>query len=365
MQIRHGLALMATAAVSLLVPSAPLLASEPPLEVSQYAHTAWTVRDGFSLGAVFAMAQTPDGYLWLGNGSGLFHFDGVRFVRWQPPAGEQRPIAGVYSLLCARDGTLWIGTFEGLASWRDGRLTWFHEFDKMFVTSMLEDHNRTVWIGTITRDGGRLCTVQSGRGTCSGDDGRFGAFVWSLHEDHTGTLWVGADSGVWKWAAGSPRRYPVPGMRVGDLSASDEGQLLIGIRGKRLRHLIGEKVDVYPIRRSVAPTALLQDDDVDSNKLLRDSKGALWIGTEQRGLVHVQRGRADTFAKSDGLSGDIIYSLFEDREGNIWCQHRPVSTDSESSRSGVIRGSRACPAIRSRPSSPPRMGACGSPHRSG
>ena len=316
--MRRALALVTIAAVPLLFASTPLLASEPSLEVSQYAHTSWTVRDGFSLGAVFAMAQTPDGYLWLGNGSGLFYFDGVRFVRWQSPAGEQRPIAGVYSLLCARDGTLWIGTFEGLASWRDGRLTWFHEFDKMFVTSMLEDHNRTVWIGTLTRDGGRLCTVQSGRGTCSGDDGRFGAFVWSLHEDHTGTLWVGADSGVWKWAPGSPRRYPTPGVRVGDLSASEDGQLLIGIRGKRLRHLIGEKVDVYPIRRTVAPTALLQDDDVDSNKLLRDSKGALWIGTEQRGLVHVQRGRADTFAKSDGLSGDIICSLFEDREGNIW-----------------------------------------------
>ena len=172
--MRRALALLAMAAVSLLFASAPLLALDPSLAVSQYAHTAWTVRDGFSLGAVFAMAQTPDGYLWLGNGSGLFHFDGVRFVRWQPPAGEQQPIAGVYSLLCARDGTLWIGTFEGLASWRDGRLTWFHEFDEMFVTSMLEDRNGTVWVGALTRDGGRLCTVRDGRGTCSGDDGRFG-----------------------------------------------------------------------------------------------------------------------------------------------------------------------------------------------
>ena len=316
--MRRALALLAMPAVWLLFPSAPLLASEPSLEVSQYAHTAWRVRDGFSVGAVFAMAQTPDGYLWLGNGSGLFHFDGIRFVRWQPPAGQQPPITSVYSLLCARDGTLWIGTFQGLATWREGRLTWLHEFDDIFVTSILEDRKGTVWVGAISRDAGRLCSIRGGHGTCYGDDGRFGAFVWSVHEDHTGTLWVGADSGVWRWAPGSPRRYPTPGMRVGDLSASDDGQLLIGIRGKRLRQLIGEKVDVYPIRRTVAPTARLQDDDVDSNKLLRDSRGALWIGTEQRGLVHVQRGQADTFAKSDGLSGDIICSLFEDRERSIW-----------------------------------------------
>src|SRR4029453_6626069 len=297
MQTRRGFALLTIAAASLLFPSTPLLASDPPLTVSQYAHTAWTVRGGFSLGAVFPMAQTPDGYLWLGNGSGLFHFDGVRFVQWQPPPDNQLPTSGVYSLLCARDGTLWIGTFEGLATWRDGRLTWLREFDKMFVTSLLEDRSGTVWLGTLNRDGGRLCRVQSGRGTCSGDDGRFGAFVWSLHEDHTGTLWVGADSGVWKWAPGSPRRYPTPGVRVGDLSASDEGELLIGIRGKGLRQLVNEKVGEYPIRRATTPMALLQDGDVDSNKLLRDRNGALWIGTEERGLVHVQRGRADTFAK--------------------------------------------------------------------
>ena len=88
MQMRRALALLAMAAVSLLFASAPLLALDPSLAVSQYAHTAWTVRDGFSLGAVFAMAQTPDGYLWLGTEFGLFRFDGVRFVRWQPPAGR-------------------------------------------------------------------------------------------------------------------------------------------------------------------------------------------------------------------------------------------------------------------------------------
>jgi ligand-binding sensor domain-containing protein len=53
-------------------------------------------------------------------------------------------------LLGARDGTLWIGTFQGLASWRDGRLTWIHEFDDMFATSMLEDRDGTVWVGNAT-----------------------------------------------------------------------------------------------------------------------------------------------------------------------------------------------------------------------
>ena len=64
--------------------------------------------------------------------------------------------------------------------------------------------------------------------------------------------------------------------------------------------------------------ALLADREVDSNKLLRDRDGGLWIGTHERGLIHVHNGRTDVFTKSDGLSGDISCSLFEDREGNVW-----------------------------------------------
>ena len=94
----------------------------PSLDISQYAHNAWTVRDGFSVGTIFAMAQTPDGYLWLGAEFGLFRFDGVRSVPWQPPAGQHLPSAP-YSLLVTRDGTLWIGTFAGLVSWSGARLT--------------------------------------------------------------------------------------------------------------------------------------------------------------------------------------------------------------------------------------------------
>jgi signal transduction histidine kinase/ligand-binding sensor domain-containing protein len=318
MQIRRALARVALAGAWLLFASPCLLASDPALEISQYAHTAWKVRDGFGIAGAFAMAQTPDGYLWLANGSGLFHFDGARFVQWQPPAGERRPVPSAYTLLCARDGSLWIGTFDGLARWHGGRLTWLPEFDHMFVTSMLEDRTGGLWLGTIHRDGGRLCHVRDGRGTCAGDDGRFGSFVWSVHEDAAGTLWVGADSGLWRWTPDSPRRYAIPGARIGDLSASDDGRLLIGIRGKQLRQLAGENIEAFLIRRAATPAGILDDNEIDSNKLLRDRNGGLWIGTEQRGLVHVQRGRGDTFAKVDGLSGDIICSLFEDREGSIW-----------------------------------------------
>ncbi len=88
-------------------------ALDPALEVNQYAHTVWKVRDGFVKGAIFAIAQTPDGYIWLGTEFGLVRFDGVENVPWEPPPDQHLPSTLIMSLLAARDGTLWIGTFKG------------------------------------------------------------------------------------------------------------------------------------------------------------------------------------------------------------------------------------------------------------
>ena len=319
--MKAGLALFTVSTLSLLLGTAPVLALNPSLDISQYGHTAWTTRDGFSPGTIFAMAQTPDGYLWLGAEFGLFCFDGIHSIPWQPPAGQHLPSAP-YSLLVTRNGTLWIGTFAGLVSWRGGKLTQYPETDKQFVTSLLEDREGTVWAGilgsTADTPTGQLCAIRSGHVQCYLEGGAFGAFVWSLGEDSSGTLWAGAESGLWRWKPGPPRRYPTPGMRIGDLAWTDDGRLIVGMSGAGLRQIAGDKLEAYPVRSAVHPNALLPDRDVDSNKLLRDRDGGLWIGTHERGLIHIHHGRTDVFTKSDGLSGNIIAGLFEDREGNIW-----------------------------------------------
>ena len=306
--------------VLLLAWSAAAAALNPSLDISQYAHTSWTARDGFSVGTIFAMAQTPDGYLWLGGEFGLFRFDGVRAVRWQPPPGQQLPAAAPYSLLVSRDGTLWIGTFAGLLTLKDGKLTERPEVRNQFVTSLIEDHEGTVWAGLYSNGLGnspRLCAFRHGSPLCYGQDGAFGEFVWSLYEDGSGVLWAGAGSGFWRWNPGPPKRY-VMDRHVDDLTRDDNGGVLIAKSAAGLRHFVGDQIEPYPIRSSTSPNALLTDREVDSNKLLRDRDGGLWIGTHNRGLIHVHHGRTDVFTKADGLSGNIIAALFEDHEGNIW-----------------------------------------------
>ena len=55
-----------------------------------------------------------------------------------------------------------------------------------------------------------------------------------------------------------------------------------------------------------------------AKRILRDRNGGVWIGTSTEGLLHLHQGRSDVFSQSDGLSGDAVKDLFEDREGNIW-----------------------------------------------
>ena len=293
-----------------------LRALDPSLEVSQYAHTAWTVRDGFSLGNIYAMAQTSDGYLWLGSELGLFRFDGVRAIQWQPPAGQRLPDRNVNSLLVTRDGTLWIGTMAGLVALRGNSLTSPPAMDKNFVASLFEDRSGTLWVSSLESHG-RLCALQNGSAECYGHDGDFGLAIWAMYEDSSGTLWAAAQSGLWRVKPGIPKRYPTPTELIG-LNRADDGRLLIAMHSSGLLQRAGDKLDSYPVRRPANPNRLLSNQELDSNRLLRDRDGGLWIGTVERGLIHVHQGRTDLFTKSDGLSGDVILSMLEDREGNIW-----------------------------------------------
>ena len=126
-RLAGGRAIRAFVVGTLLAWSPCAFALNPSLPVTEYGHTAWKRGDAFSSGIFTAIAQTPDGYLWLGSSTGFLRFDGARFVHWEPPAGQQLPATAIISLLVTRDGALWIGTSNGLAKWSAGRLRTYPE----------------------------------------------------------------------------------------------------------------------------------------------------------------------------------------------------------------------------------------------
>ena len=208
-------------------------ALNPSIHVSQYSHTSWKVRDGFARETIDAIAQTPDGYLWLGTASGLLRFDGIHNVPWQPPSNQQLPSTIIMSLLAAHDGSLWIGTSKGLARLKDGNLTQYAELAGRYIFKIIEDHEGTVWASGITITAGRLCAIQNSGVHCDGDDGALGRGAFTLFEDSKGNLWAGVKDGLWRFRPGPPKFYPLAGELNGIQAIGEDvdGALLVGWNG--------------------------------------------------------------------------------------------------------------------------------------
>ena len=300
---------------------------DPSLDVSQYAHTAWKIREGFATGTIHEIAQTPDGYLWLATESGLLRFDGVRTVPWQPP-GEHLPSNDIRSLVAGRDGTLWLGTAKGLVSWKHARLAQFPQLSGFDVYTLLQDHEGTIWAAGVMWEAGlsqpgKLCAIKGGDVHCDGSDGTFSFGVTAAYEDSRGNLWLGAGNGIWRWRPGSPDHYELPAAKQSSLPAlvfnrnalveGERGSLLVAGPGG-LRQLIEGEIKGY----SFPPGPSASPQFNEPGTLLRDRNGGLWIGTLDRGILHVHEGRADVYSQSDGLTGNAVESFFEDREGNVW-----------------------------------------------
>jgi signal transduction histidine kinase/ligand-binding sensor domain-containing protein len=292
--------------------------------ISQYAHTAWRIQDGFFSGAPQTITQTADGYLWIGTEAGLVRFDGIRFVPWTPPNGQALPSSRIHSLLGASDGSLWIGTSTGLAHWSKGELSTLAGAPA-FIESIVQDSEGTVWITrSQVRDAeGGLCQVAVDALRCHGPgDGIPFAYAQPLFNDAHGNLWIGSSLGVCRWKSGDAKTYIVKAlMRVKGLAGVSaiapgiDGSVLVGMRQQ------GKGLGLQELRDGVWQDYILPGLDgpeMHVSTLLRDHEGDLWLGTANNGLYRVHDGQADHFGSTDGLSSDAVQGLYEDREGDLW-----------------------------------------------
>jgi signal transduction histidine kinase/streptogramin lyase len=320
-----------------------LLASSPShaQQITQYAHTAWRFQEGVFDASPVSIAQTTDGFLWIGTLNGLVRFDGVRFESWNDRLHELHACCAL-SLLGSSDGSLWIGTGVGLAKLSGGKLSAVTNGDGRY-NSMIEDHKGRIWaVRSRIRDNkGPLCEVEGTHVQCHGEHDGFGCrFGNALAQDNSGTVWVGDEGKICSWNNGAAAIYSPPAAdaackpAIGTLLADFDQSILIGCEGGLRRLEQGRFVSFQ--------SASLDADKLRGSKLLYDRGGGLWLGTTNDGLYRVANGVADHFGAADGLSDDKVSELSEDREGNIWVVtpegidrfHR-VSVVSFSSRQGL------------------------------
>ena len=297
-------------------------AVDPTKQISQYGHTAWRIQDGVFNGPPNAIAQTTDGYLWIGTQNGLIRFDGVRFVPWVPRKGK--PLSGgIFSLLAGTDGSLWIGTSTNLAHLQNGNLTNYSNADGR-INSIVKSHDGRIWItrSRVHDDKGPLCEVKDTSLRCYGKaDGITAPYAVPLAEDTEGNLWIGSVNLLIRWRAGSSTVFTPTGTRSGEglsgvqaIAAGTDGGIWSGIalRGTGM----GVQRWLNGVRMPVTPT--LSKSALHVTALFVDRENALWIGTEDQGIYRLSGDKVDRFSSADGLSSDSVTTFYEDTEGNIW-----------------------------------------------
>lgn len=339
-------------ALLLLAFCAPgLLALDPRKSITQYSRNTWTQERGLPQDTIRALAQTPDGYLWLGTDEGLARFDGYDFAVFDRASGSL-PDNSVIALSAGGGGALWIGTQGGLTRYRDGRFVTFTRKDGLpddAVIAICADPSGAIWAvagaALVRFENGKFTTFHPGKDLpvaavrsvavdAAGDiwlagygrvvkrtgnrfmdvvstDAMSGMIVLSMMVDHAGTLWLGGNTGMIRRTPDGKithftEHHGLPDLVVRAVASDHDGNLWAGTNNGLARLENGRFV-----------SASNADGGEVVRSLLEDREGNLWIGTSG-GL---SRWRSDIFivhGKSEGLPSDEPNTVFQDRSGRVW-----------------------------------------------
>jgi signal transduction histidine kinase/ligand-binding sensor domain-containing protein len=299
------------AAIALI--GAPVVLAETQHGVlAGYTVTSWTLADGVPIGPINAIAQDADGYLWLGTTRGVVRFDGARFTPWDGINSTRLPDAEVLALSWSRNRTLWVGFARiaggvSVAALRDGKIVTVSEgvAPRDSTTAVIEDRAGDVWAVS----NGALHRLHRGRWDVMRSHPLGGVVVLGVREDARGTLWVGTRDGLFRRRDADRFELVDPGL-VRDASESAGGTLWITDPAHGAR------------RHGALPGSI--NADGRGMRLLHDARENLWVATTGQGVWRVRDTATTTtplverLTTQTGLSSDVVQSILEDREGNIW-----------------------------------------------
>ncbi|MBK7428197.1 MAG: hypothetical protein IPI60_14855 [Saprospiraceae bacterium] len=230
-----------------------------------------------------------------------------------------------------KKGNLWFGTNgDGVCKY-DGKFLQYFNVNEGFsggaVRGIAEDSSGNLWFATdggVCRwDGKEFTKFTTADGLASND-------IWSLMIDSGGTVWVGTLAGICSFDGQFFRKFPIPAIEKDNSSRFNpdlawciledkNGIIWFGMDGGGLRKYDGKSITTYTEKEGLASNNIYS--------ILEDSKGNLWLGTKDKGITKYDRHPNDsvrhdklftTFSTQDGLANNSIWTISEDKTGNIW-----------------------------------------------
>jgi signal transduction histidine kinase/ligand-binding sensor domain-containing protein len=283
------------------------MALDPGLRVSQYQKQFWGVEQGLPHNYVTSLAQSRDGFLWIGTDEGLVRFDGWKFRTPAAPASLRLDQRWVSALLPARDGALWTGTFDGQLAALGGTRAGKPLAAGGSIFALQEDREGVIRVSS------RRGVFRVAAGELEREKG-VGAPLetsWNVFAtDAQGGSWVVDARGLNRLGSGSAVLALANGARHGQI-------LTVAARGEGGLWL-GTSKGVFLLERAARECVPLGTVPGLVVSLLEDRDGSLWVGTWGQGLYRLARGKVEGWTAKDGLPDDFIRTLAEDSEGNLW-----------------------------------------------
>ncbi len=295
---RHWLVLSIMTGLAALCFDCPIYAIDPNRMISQYMRESWGSEKGFNGGAVTSIAQTADGYLWIGTEKGLIRFDGLNFRSFQQATPTVIPIGPVQELIGDAQSNLWILLKNTtILRYHDGKFELGRDEAEYGITSIGLQKDGSVLLSSLAL--GPL-TYRAGKFEILSDEPAKSEQITTTTSDNL--------SSRLSWATGvALHRFAKPNSAITAMAETTDGKIWLGTRDKGLFYLKDRQISAVPKRL----------DEGKINCLLPLGGGQLWIGTDE-GLVRwngVELTRSDV---NPSLRHAQILSMVRDRDSNIW-----------------------------------------------
>ena len=267
----------------------------------------WLAGDGIPENTAYSVAQTPDGYLWVGTTDGLLRFNGKNFepadqLLGQPFLGQQ-----VDRLVVDEQGRLWAAGESGI---------------------LLEDRNHWRKVEPASADLRSVTVTADGQTFVGGTSGQIYRFdenrlqpmdpppgllpsgVFCARDQADGGLWVANRGFIGRW---TKQRWQRSELETNNLSslvavAAPKGGLWVYGDGRLRLYRAGSPAVDFPAPKVDEP-----------RQILVDRQGRLWIASNTSGLACLAtNGAVQWLTATNGLTHNSIWTLSEDREGNLW-----------------------------------------------
>lgn len=315
-----------------------LLILEPETDTFQICR--YSPEDPTSLGhnSVRSILEDNQGGIWVGTfygGLNYYHHLAPAFGRLQHSAWRNSLSDNTVSCIAEEPdgGNLWIGTNDGGLNYynrKTGVFSYYragtsvHSLKSDNIKCIWTDEDGSVYIGT---HGGGLSRLHRKSGLIETytfpQSASLTNSCYSLLDGTDGTLWVGGMNGLYLFdkRTGELSMHPLAkkyrkleNVLIYTLFRDSKGRIWIGTEESLFLYADG-KLEELHLSSSTYLHGLIQAFCVQE-----DSRHGIWIGSST-GLYHYKEGAPATwehYTMKDGLPNDFIYSILEDERGRLW-----------------------------------------------